>query len=378
MSPIRVAVVGLNFGLEHVAALVANPRFEIAALCDKDAVKLGWMRGEPLRLDHEAAWYRAQRIKLMDRIRPHTDRLANTRLVTDFEELLAMDDVEAVILAMPVHLNARFAMRSLQAGKHTFTSKPFAMNAAEGQQLVETVRASDRAFTLGFQFRYSPLFQRVRQMIDAGYLGQVKQLWWNMTRMPLRAAHNRRDLSGGPYLAECCHWLDLFEFFQPGAHFTRVAAFGGLDVPNTHVDFADNAVTIIDYDTGIRGSLNFTYFTDQPEYNTFGIQGTDGKIRGDTEQAGWFVMWSGKRQDRLEYKADPERGYHGHLGFDVNQDVFADQIASGDHTWAVRDAERGLENTLVCLASERALDTGRVVERSEVLAEANLAVGAGR
>src|SRR5206468_11278663 len=85
------------------------------------------------------------------------------------------------------------------------------------------------------------------------------------------------ELSGGPYLAECCHWLDLFEFFQSRARFTRVAAFGGLDVPNTHVDFPANAVTIIDYNTGVRGSLNFTYFTDQPEYNVWGIQGTGGQ-----------------------------------------------------------------------------------------------------
>jgi predicted dehydrogenase len=370
MSAIRIAVVGLNFGMEHVAALVRNPRFEIAALCDKDPIKLGWMRGEPLRMDHEAAWYRTQRAALLERVRAYPERLANTRLVGDLDELLAMDDIEAVILALPVHLNARMAIRTLRWGKHTFTSKPFAMTAEDGQDLLDAVRSSDRAFTLGFQFRYSPLFQRVHHMLEAGYLGQVKQLWWNMTRMPLRAAHNRRELSGGPYLAECCHWLDLFELFQPGARFTRVAAFGGMDVPNTHVDIADNAVTIIDYDSGVRASLNFTYFTDQPEYNTFGIQGTDGKIRGDTDQAGRFIMWSGRTQDRQQFVANPEKGYHGHLGFDVNQDVFADQIASGDHAWAEHEAERGLENTLVCLAAERALDLGRVVERSEVVAQA--------
>ena len=46
------------------------------------------------------------------------------------------------------------------------------------------------------------------------------------SRMPLRAAHNRRELSGGPYLAECCHWLDLFELFQRFLRFGFLA-WGG-------------------------------------------------------------------------------------------------------------------------------------------------------
>jgi predicted dehydrogenase len=373
MRKIRIAVVGLNFGMEHLAALVLNPRFEIRAVCDSDPVKLGWLRGEPLRLDHEAAWYRAQRTALLERVRAQPERLAETRLVSDYTALLEIDDVDAVILAVPIHLNAPFAVRALRAGKHCFASKPFALTAEQGEELLQTVREVDRAFTLGFQFRHSPLFVQVRRMIDAGYLGQVKQIWWNMTRMPLRPSHNRRELSGGPYLAECCHWLDLFEFFQPGARFTRVAAFGGLDVANTHVDFADNAVTIIDYDSGVRGSLNFTYFTAQPEYNVFGIHGTDGKIRGDTEQAGRFVMWSGRTQDRTEFVANPAKAWQGHLGFDVNQDAFASQIESSDHAWAVAEAERGMENLLVCLAAEQALLEGRVIQRSEVGAAAALA-----
>ena len=366
MKPIRAAVVGLNFGMEHVAALTLNERFQIAAICDKDATKLGWMQGKPVELDHEAAWYRDARKALVAQVRQRADRLANTTYYQDFDALLADDSVEAVILALPCHMNAPFATRALEAGKHTFSSKPFGLTRTQGEELLATVRGSDRQFMLGFQFRHSPLFKQVRRMIDAGALGQVKQIWWNMTRMPLRPSHNRKELSGGPYLAECCHWLDLMEFFQPGARFTRVAAFGGLDLPNTHVDIADNAVTIVDYDSGVRGSLNFTYFTAQPEYNTFGVQGTDGKIRGDTEQSGRFVMWSGATQDRTDFVANPARTWHGHLGFDVNQHAWADNIAAGDHARSVDEAERGMENLMVCLAAEKALDSGVVVARGDV------------
>ncbi|NJD27724.1 MAG: Gfo/Idh/MocA family oxidoreductase [Chloroflexi bacterium] len=368
MGSIKVGVVGLNFGLEHVMALQANPRFEIVAICDIDQAKLDALRGDVNTTSGDAVWYQAERAERLARVRSRADRLRQTRLITSYHDFLAMPEVEAVILAVPVHLNAAFAERAVAAGKHVLAAKPFALTLEDGERLLAAVKASDRAFVLGFQFRYSPLFRRVRDVVDSGVLGDIRQLFWNMTRMPLRAAHNRRDLSGGPYLAECCHWFDLFDLMQPdsGVRFSRVAAFGGLDVPNTHVDFADNAVTIVEYESGVRASLNFTYFTNQPEYNVFGIQATDGKLRGDTEGAGHFVMWAGRTQDRFDFAADPTKAWQGHLGFDRNQDVFADAIESGDHEWAVREAERGLENLRICLAAERALDSGQVVHRDDV------------
>src|SRR5260370_12536554 len=105
-----------------------------------------------------------------------------------------------------------------------------------------------------------------------------------MTRLPLRPAFSRRSLSGRAYFAECCHWVDVIDYLSGGLRFMRVAAFGGLDVPNTHVALADNAGTIIDYEGGIRASLNFTYFTNQPEVHTSGLQGTNGQIGGDSDR----------------------------------------------------------------------------------------------
>ena len=363
MERIRTAVVGLNQGLIHVVEVLGHPRFRLVAVCDSDERKLGWLRGDSVH-DDEPVWYQANRAARLERARASPE-LAQVRLVADFQALLEMPDVEAVILTVPIRLNAPLAFRVLEAGKHCFAEKPFAIDAEQGVTLLRAVRASRQAFILGFQYRYSQLFTQVRKVIDAGNLGTVKQLWWNMARRPLRASHNRLELSGGPYLADCCHWLDLFEFFQPGARFSRVAAFGGLDVPDTHVDFPDNAVTIIEYTTGVRGSLNFTYFTDQSEQNVWGIQGTRGKIRGDTEAAGRFVMFSGPTRDRTDFAVNPMKAYQDLLGFDRVHDAFADQIEARDHAWAVDEAERGLENVLLCLAADRAIREGRVVHREE-------------
>lgn len=368
--PIRTAVAGTNHGLSHVLEVLRNPRFELVAICDRNEKKLAEIRGE--RVDHpdEQPWFAAHRANLLESARAYP-QLQRARLVSDFDRLLEMDEVDAVIIALPVPLNASLAIKSLRAGKHTYTSKPFALTIEQAEELHRTVLSSGLAFANGFQFRYAPLFQQIRKAVTDGHLGDVRQYWWNMTRLPLRPAFSRRSLSGGAYFAECCHWFDVIDYLSGGLRFTRVAAFGGLDVPNTHVDLADNAVTIIDYEGGIRASVNFTYFTDQPEFNTFGLQGTDGKIRGDTDRGGSYVMFSGQGQNRTTFAINPERAYssgpHQHLGFDLAHDEFARQIETGDRAAAAAQAAAGLENVLICLAAERALETKLIVTRDDVL-----------
>jgi predicted dehydrogenase len=288
--------------------------------------------------------------------------LATARLVTDYQAVLDMEDVDAVITAVPVRLNGIFATRALRAGKHVLAGKPLAINEEQGVEVVHAVHESGKAFVLCFEFRRSPLMQRVRRVIESGEIGQVRQLWWNMYRMPFRDAHAWRELSGGAYVAECCHWFDLFDYWQGGAQFQRVAGFGGQDV-NMEQDFQDNAVTAVEYASGVRATLNFVYFMDQPEHNMFGVVGTEGKLRGDTDAAGHLIVHSGLAQNRTEFVPNPERAHTGHLGFDLVHEEFVAQIED-DRAQGILEAERGLENLRLCLAAQRAVDTGQMVVRS--------------
>ncbi len=283
---VRCAVVGTGHGMAHIVQVLGSAHLALAAVCASTETTLEYLRGAPVPENLDSVTFTAPRAELIRRARQHPE-LANAHLLTDYQAVLAMPNVEAVILAVPCALNAPFAVQALRAGKHVLAAKPFAVTAAQARELHAAVVESERQFVLGFEFRRSPLMRRVRQIVASGELGDVHQLWWNMHRMPLRPTHAKQERSGGAYLAENCHWFDLFDHFLGGARFTRVAAFGALDRRdvNPHMDFADNAVTIVEYESGVRGSLNYTYFTDQPEYNVFGVVGTRGKLRGDTDAA---------------------------------------------------------------------------------------------
>src|SRR6266481_1879618 len=153
--PIRTAVGGTNHGLSHVIEVLRNPRFELVAICDRNEKKLAELRGEHVDHTDEQPWFAAHRASLLEKARDYP-QLQRARLVTDFDRLLEMDDIDAVIVALPVHLNAGLAIKALRAGKHTYTSKPFALTIEDAQELHRTVINSGLAFANGFQFRYAP------------------------------------------------------------------------------------------------------------------------------------------------------------------------------------------------------------------------------
>ena len=156
MKTLRCAVVGTGHGMAHVVQVLAHPRLELAAVCAATPTTLDYLRGAPVPEDLDSVTFTAPRAELIRRAREYPE-LERTHLGTDFDAVLALEDVEAVILAVPVYLNAPFAARALRAGKHVLAAKPFAVSREQALDLHATVERSDRAFVLGFEFRRSPL-----------------------------------------------------------------------------------------------------------------------------------------------------------------------------------------------------------------------------
>jgi predicted dehydrogenase len=106
-------------------------------------------------------------------------RYPNVTVQADYAELLARSDVDAVVVATPVPTHFALAKQALDAGKHVFVEKPPAMRAAEMEELVGL--AAERGLVLmpGHLLLYHPGVQKVKQMIDAGDLGEIFCIYGN-------------------------------------------------------------------------------------------------------------------------------------------------------------------------------------------------------
>ena len=146
----QVAVVGLGYWGPNLARNF-DELGALVALCDLD---------ENLRERYDA-------------------RYPNARVYADYDELLADDSVDGVVIATPVPTHYALAKRALEAGKHALVEKPPAMRAAEMEELVELAEASSLVLMPGHLLLYHPGVRKLKELIEARELGDVLCVYGN-------------------------------------------------------------------------------------------------------------------------------------------------------------------------------------------------------
>jgi predicted dehydrogenase len=93
---------------------------------------------------------------------------------TDYRELLANKDVDAVVISTPDHWHAIIAIHAVEAGKDVYLQKPASLTIAEGRALSNAVHRSGRIFQIGSQQRSTPQFRYAAELVRNGRIGRLK------------------------------------------------------------------------------------------------------------------------------------------------------------------------------------------------------------
>jgi predicted dehydrogenase len=94
----------------------------------------------------------------------------------DFRDVLALPDVDAVIIATPDHWHVLVALAAVRAGKDVYLEKPMGLSVAEDQALRAAVRETGRVFQFGTQQRSSAFFRRACEIVRNGRIGKLRQI----------------------------------------------------------------------------------------------------------------------------------------------------------------------------------------------------------
>jgi predicted dehydrogenase len=93
----------------------------------------------------------------------------------EYWELASRDDIDLIRTVTPPFLHAEMALVVLEAGKHLVCEKPLALNLAEAAHMLQASRLRSHQFALvDHELRFSPVFQRMRSLIQSGYIGDPK------------------------------------------------------------------------------------------------------------------------------------------------------------------------------------------------------------
>jgi predicted dehydrogenase len=95
---------------------------------------------------------------------------------SDYRELLANRDIDAVVISTPDHWHAIIAIHAVEAGKDVYLQKPASLTIAEGRALSNAVHRSGRIFQIGSQQRSAPQFRYAAELVRNGRIGQLKSV----------------------------------------------------------------------------------------------------------------------------------------------------------------------------------------------------------
>jgi hypothetical protein len=155
---ITVAQIGMGrMGRGHTRRLVLDPGVEFLAVCDVD---------------------RTRRLNAKETVDSYLEeRGSSCKDYNDYRDVLARDDIDAVVIVTPDHWHTPISIHAAEAGKDVYCEKPVSLTINEGRQLVKAVQRHGRVFQNGSQYRTRPGIRRPCEFIRKGGLGKIKSVF---------------------------------------------------------------------------------------------------------------------------------------------------------------------------------------------------------
>lgn len=127
------------------------------------------------------------------------------------EQVLADPDIDAVVIASPTSTHSEFMQRAAQARKHIFCEKPVDLSVRRAQECAAVIERSGVACMIGFQRRFDPSFNAIKQRIDRGDIGTPEMLIIS-SRDPSPPPADYLRHSGGIFRDMLIHDFDVFRW----------------------------------------------------------------------------------------------------------------------------------------------------------------------
>ncbi len=268
---------------------------------------------------------------------------------TDYRALLARPDVDAVLIVSPDFCHEEHAVAALEAKKAVYLEKPMAITIAGCDHILAAARDHGAKLYLGHNMRHFAMVRRMKQLIDAGEIGEVRAGWCRHFvsyggDAYFKDWHAERKNTTGLLLQKGAHDIDILHWLC-GGYTRRVTAMGGLSVYNRTtdrrpaddpgnkkwvpanwpplsqklmspaMDVEDLSMMLMELSNGVQCSYQQCHFTPDSCRN-YTIIGTEGRLENFGDNHGVVRLWNRrtdtyKGQGDEEYPFEPGHGGHG-------------------------------------------------------------------
>lgn len=324
-----VANIGMKFGMSHVEGAM-DYGAEIAAICDCDEENLRFA-GERYGIPEEKRF-------------------------TDYMDIVNNKEINVVTVAIPDQQHKKVSCDLLRAGKNVLCEKPLALTREDLEEIIKTSDESGAKFMVGQICRFTPAFEKAKEIIESGTIGEVyfAESEYAHDYMKLcdtwRADPDRHGVIGGG-----CHAIDLLRWLVGDPK--EVFAYG-MHKLLPQVEYDDATIAVMKFDDNVAGKVFVSTGCKRDYTMRTVIYGTKGTLICDNTSPTMTLFVT----DEEGVTKEPQI-----IDITVNNhnaakefDVFADAIINDKPV--ITDAREGAKTVAVCLAIVESSKTGKVVE----------------
>jgi len=278
------------------------------------------------------------------------------RLFQDYCDLLASEEVDAVIICAPNDLHQQMAIEALRSGKHVLVEKPLAFTVAGCEEVIKAAQEEGKVLQVGLELRYGAVFGQVKELLEGGTLGELALLSCDLWREWVTKSGWRTDpaRTGGVLLELGCHYLDLLTWLADSP-VVRITGVGGQRLAR---DDLDHLYLTFAFANGAKARFEMCLFAPYTQREvTLDVIGTQGRATAHL-RAREVVFQSRAQTEYAIYRFSLPPGEELH-GYDGSRELLEDFVTC-IHTGRTPQANGKVGRRVVALAQacQQALAAG--------------------
>ncbi len=282
MDSVRIGIIGIGNMGSHHAKYIADGDIrgaKLTAVCDVNPDRLKWAKEN---LDE------------------------NVKVFDSTDELFGSKSVDGVIIATPHYSHPSFAIKAFKNDLHVLIEKPAGVYTKQVREMNEVAKSTDKVFGIMYNQRTNPIYQKVRDLVMTGELGEIKRTIWIITNWYRTQSYydsggwraTWAGEGGGVLLNQDPHQLDLWQWMVGMPK--RVRAFCHFGKYHD-IEVEDDVTAYVEYENGATG-LFVTSTGEAPGTNRFEISADRGKLVVENGKLTFWRLRVSERQFNVESK----------------------------------------------------------------------------
>lgn len=242
----------------------------------------------------------AELIAVMSPTPGHAEKFAKQHGIphhfTELDNLLAMPEIDVIVIGAPNYLHCDITLKAAAAGKHVICEKPLCMNLAEADQMIEACKKANVKLMYAEELCFTPKYVRLKNLLDEGALGRPVLLKQSEKHDGPHAPHfwDVERSGGGVTMDMGCHGIEFFRWMLGRPKIKSVYAQMGTYVHTDKTKGDDNAIIILEFENGVVAMAEESWSKLGGMDDRAEVHGTEGVAYADVLQGNSIQTYSTK------------------------------------------------------------------------------------